>query len=352
MFPDEPTRLAARQRVRDVLEMGGDLFRRPLAPEFIKADESVTKFVTQFDLTTLNAIVALLHDLDQVLFNSPEIIHTRDGTETRQLIVYVPHRQAAEFSDFITTVMNTEPFPGQLVLTDFLREWVKNLRWSITPPIKSDFENILHLANTPSETAALNRWRAEVEGLEKRFDDALLAGMAVDVATKAAAEVTRLRDATRRATGQAGANSLGNYFSDLGERESSTAFKWTVVTFVSAALVLGMGGWMVYRSVYTQWQEMLLHLAVALPIVATAAYASRIARHHRLLSRWAKTSSVQVNSVEAFSQQISSDTERDRLILDLGRNVFATPSYEDTPGEHFSLIPSDVVDAIRKLGQK
>lgn len=332
--------------------MGGDIFRRLLVPESIRTADSASKLFNQFDQTTLNALVTLFFDLDRALFKSPESIYAREGTETRELIQYVPHKQATEFAEFIRLVMNTEPFPGKVVLTDFLQEWVKNVRISITPPIESDWQNVLHLANTPSETAALSRWRAQVEGLENRFEDALRASLAVDVATEAAAEVTRLRDATRRATGQTGANSLGNYFRVLGDNESSTAFKWTIATFGCATVVLGIGGWVVYRSAYTQWQETLVHLAVVLPIVAAAAYASRIARHHRLLSRWAKAASVQVNSVEAFSQQLSSDTERDRLILELGRNVFAAPSYEESQSEHFSAIPTDVLDAIKQIAQR
>ena len=348
LIPDEPTRLAARGAVRDVLEMGGDMFRRLLVPESIKSSDLASKLFNQFDNTTLNALVTLFFDLDRALFKSPESVFFREGTETRELIQYVPHKQTTEFAEFIRSVMNSEPFPGKVVLTDFLREWVKNLRLAITPPIEADWQNVLHLANTPSETAALNRWREQVEEIENRFDESLRAGLAVDVATEAAAEVTRLRDVTRRATGQVGAYSLGVYFSDLGSRESSTAFKWTIAAFFGAAAVLGIGGWVVYRSSYTQWQDTLIHLAVALPIVGAAAYASRIARHHRLLSRWAKTASVQVNSVEAFSQQLSNDAERDKLILELGRNVFATPNYEDSQGEHFSVIPSDVLDAAMK----
>ena len=110
---------------------------------------------------------------------------------------------------------------------------------------------------------------------------------------------------------------------------------------------------MVRRSVYTHWIDTLIHLVVILPIVGAAAYASRIALHHRLLARWAKTASVQLDSVEAFAQMLSDDADRNKLILELGQNVFAAPRYgDDSKREHYSAIPVDLNDAIKEIAKK
>jgi hypothetical protein len=84
-----------------------------------------------------------------------------------------------------------------------------------------------------------------------------------------------------------------------------------------------------------------------------ATYASRIAGHHRMVARWAKTASVQVNSVQAFAEQLNSPENRDKVILELGKNVFSTPTYGETSKtEHFSAIPPDWVDAVKEVAKK
>jgi hypothetical protein len=73
----------------------------------------------------------------------------------------------------------------------------------------------------------------------------------------------------------------------------------------------------------------------------------------RMFARWAKTASVQVDSIEAFDQLLSTPENRDELILDLGRNVFGPPNFgEDSKGEHYSPLPPDLVEALKEIAAR
>src|SRR5262249_16102045 len=159
-------------------------------------------------------------------------------------------------------------------------------------------------------------------------------------------EAGRNLEAQRRAIGQSGAESLGEHFKkEAGIAEKSES-NWTITFFVCMLLTVAIGG-VVIKNFGQDWKDVLVHLAIVVPIVGSASYATRIAKHHRAFARWAMTAAVQVESVQAFATQLSDAKSRDSLILELGHNVFAPPQYGDASShEHYSPIPADVLDAL------
>src|SRR5690606_26675355 len=139
-------------------------------------------------------------------------------------------------------------------------------------------------------------------------------------------DILQSRDLARQAAGDTGAAVLGAHYSKVADKESVSAMAWTSVSIVSLVGVVAIGIWVLARSAALplgdQWVETLFHLVLTLPVIGIAAFAARLANHHRLLARWAKTAAVQLNSVGAFAQQMPTEAGREQLILHLGQTVF------------------------------
>jgi F0F1-type ATP synthase assembly protein I len=246
-------------------------------------------------------------------------------------------------------------FPGQGPVLAFFVEWIEALKTVVDslpdggiPAVDDHF-----IAGTPSESTALKQWSTQLGETLASFHRILDEEEARRSAIESANEARQAANAARRAAGELGALSMGEHFKQIADDEGKSESNWNRILFLLIGLILGMSTFIVYESVYAQWIQTLLHLIIILPIVGAATYASKNAAHHRVVARWARTASVQVNSVEAFAGQLSNQENRDKLILELGKNVFSTPAYGDpSKVEHFSAIPNDIVDALKEVAKR
>lgn len=349
--PPQPADQPARELLRSELERGKLLFQKLLVPASIVPDDNLNHLLNQFDDRTLNAFISLFYQLDQLCFHHNQSIIDQNGAVTsKQVLDYLSRESIVELHRFITLIFNSTPmeFPGRDRIVDFFELWLDRAEGELTPS-----NTVIWSGKGASEITALQAWYDKIKEIAKNFDDALKAGAAADAAQEALAETIRARDATVRAAGETGAASLGNHFDDVAKGEGWKATGWTVASFLGIAAIIGLSTRIVYHTVSSEWVNALLHLIVVVPIIGAATYASTLARHHRVISRWAKTARVQINSVEAFSQQLSTAANRDELILALGKNVFSAPNYgDDLKREHFSTLPPDVIEAFKVVANR
>ncbi|BBZ44738.1 hypothetical protein [Mycobacterium parmense] len=350
-----------RAELEAILKRYQVLFRKLLVPGAVDALDNINKLLNGFGNAQLNALGSLFFSLERTLFNSPSPIFNGEESYQRYLVEYVPLKHIRDFIYYIVTNMSDAvpaPFPGRESVIAFFVEWSSALssfllregRGTMRYDPRTDGINF---SNTPSETVALRQWSAQLDESLATFRGILNEEDARESAVQSAIEARHAADAARRAAGESGALSMGEHFQRIAADEQKSEKDWNKILFLLIAAILAMSAFIVYKSVYSQWVQTLLHLVIILPVIGAATYASRNAGHHRVVARWAKTASVQVNSVQAFAEQLSSPENRDRLILELGKNVFSTPAYGDpSKVEHFSAIPPDLLDAAKEVANK
>ena len=288
------------------------------------------------------------------MFDSPATISGDRDSRQRYLIEYVPLRQLRDFVHYIRTNLDDTskvPFPGRDATLAFFVEWTEALRGILRSPTHLESAGVDRhfIARTASESTALKQWGALLDEALSSFRGIRDAEAARDSAVQSAIEAGQALAATRRAAGQTGALSMGQHFKQIADAEAKSETNWNRILFGLIAVVLAMSAFIVYKSISIQWVQTLLHLIIILPVVGAATYASKLAGNHRMVARWAKTASVQVNSVQAFAEQLSTNENRDKLILELGKNVFSAPTYgEPSKTEHFSAIPPMCLRSRRK----
>jgi hypothetical protein len=335
------------------------LFRKLLVPGAVDASDNINKLLNGFTSAQLNALGSLFYLLEQALFESSSTVF--DGNESRQrfLIEYVPANAVRDFTHYVRTNLSDEspvPFPGQEAVLAFFVEWMQAVKiiTKLSPDgmVMAGVDETF-VADAPSESIALKQWGAQLDEARSSFQKILDEDAARESAVQSAIEARHAANAARRAAGETGALSMGQHFKQIADDEGKSETNWNRILLVLIAAIVAMSAFIVYKSVYAQWVQTLLHLIIILPIVGYATYASRIAGHHRMVARWTKTASVQVNSVQAFAEQLNTPENRDKLILELGKNVFSTPTYGETSKtEHFSAIPPDWVDAVKEVAKK
>lgn len=310
-----------------------------------------------FSYTQCAAIATLAVELTEFLFDTIEDVTVRMEDTEITPINPVSMLESHSIREFIRIVDNyfgkfqalymdgPGGPPSSAELIDFLSQWLRNVSSAFGISL---FDGV-NWSN--SYQAAIRRWGGRAGDIEKGWLGALNAGASAQAARSAAEEAERYRDAARLATGETGAITMGSHFRTVSETEQTRAFHWTLATFGLIIAVLAAGIVVIVRSTENEWTDTLIHLALVIPIAGGAAYASRIARHHRVLARWALTASAQIETIQAFSATLSSNQNRDKLILSLGTTVFGPPSYGDSKDE-FSTIPPDFLEALKKLIEK
>ncbi|MCV7365471.1 hypothetical protein [Mycolicibacterium neworleansense] len=317
-----------------------------------------------YDERTARALADLYELLTDVLFVDSAKIFTGKDSEPRYLVQYIDPakiRELGSATENISRGILEGDIPTADVPVDFIKQWFDAIDGDITWGVSlNSWMPSGFVTESASEKSALNRWRKRIKGIELGLRTALEAGAAAEVAREAAAETISLldetkslRDMARSATGEAGASGLGRYFSSVAKDEQQSAMWWTVAAIGSIAGVLALGIIVFIRGDEADWVPTLFHLALALPLIGAASYVARIAGHHRALARWAKAAAVQVNTIPAFSQQLSSAEARQQLILELGKNVFATPNFDGaTDGDRISAVPPELLETLKELVQK
>lgn len=335
------------------------LFQKLRVPGAIEKSDNIYKLLNGFADVDLTALSSLFYLLERALFQSPVAVFDGEDNRQRFLIEYIPVRQLRDFKAYVETNLSDafkEPFPGRDSVRAFFVEWTNTVKRVVDMPpdeMKQAGVSELFIADTPSESIALKQWSAQLDEALSSFQRILDEEAARNSAIQSAIEAQQAANAARRAAGEAGALNMGEHFKKIADDEGKSEANWNKILFVLIIAILAMSAFIVYKSVYAQWIQTLLHLIIVLPVIGAATYASKNAGHHRVVARWARTASVQVNSVQAFAEQLSSPANRDELILELGRNVFSTPTYgEPSKVEHFSAIPADIVDAAKEIAKK
>lgn len=134
-------------------------------------------------------------------------------------------------------------------------------------------------------------------------------------------------DATRQAAGQAGEVSLGANFALAGIRNGRVAAMLSANSIAALILACGLGVRILGGLEDIDLLDELAKLALTLPIFAVAAYLGRLSSHYREAARWAQTAAIQLMSVDAFAEGLSSEEQRDELKLALGVRVFGDPGF-------------------------
>jgi hypothetical protein len=293
-----------------------------------------------FDRTAAIGIEMLARDLIGILFEASQ----KGDVGDIYLVMFLDTKLLRKLRIFIDDMLAHDPAhrSERQEVIDYLKTWMQNTAGSAALAIQ--------VLESAQDRAAMRGWIDDLETARQDFERALSAKAAAETAMQAADEALSARDRAREAAGDTGAAALGGHFKEIADDEGKTAFWWTVTTVVSLTLVIGAGILIIFRSVYTQWVETLLHLAVVLPILALATFSARLARYHRLLGRWAKTAAVQINSIGAFAEQLPTANAREELILTLGRTVFGPPVFaDDSKTESVSSIPPDVIDLLKEI---
>ncbi|WP_156748990.1 hypothetical protein [Mycobacterium sp. 1482292.6] len=333
---------------KDSLGRATTAFRKLLVPQSIEASDNLGALFNQFDETTLNALIELCYSLNRALFDEPTTIVDQNGAARRRyMFEFIDDGRIVELGNFIESIFSSDrqSFPGRQTVIEFFREWLRGAEVSVKVSVASGTDVF---SQNSSEKVARNLWANKLEDLSHQFDINLFAGSAAQDAEKSAQRAAAAEAAAERAAGRTGALSIGNHFRDISKQEGWKALAWTAAAFGGIAATLWISYSIVHNSIYSKWVEAFLHLIVVLPIIGAATYAASLARHHRVIARWAKTAAVQVDSVEAFSKQLASQQKRDEVILNLGRDVFSTPNYrDDIKGESLSAIPPDLLEALK-----
>lgn len=329
------------RRVRQTIDTGITAFR-----DIGKGDSKAG-----FSAESPPALERLFTDLKQTLFRSPALIYEDDeGSWQRWAVDFISRDVLNEFMGFIDPYLlslrdgNNPGITSEQSLIDFLRNWLRNLR----PELANPFQH-----PNSTQQAAFDRWRQDIQNIADKFDT----GLQVVTAEKLVGRIENLLQTARKGVGAGAANTLGAHYRDVARRQSWASNLWTSAAFAAAIAVIIIAVNLLNRGVSTEnWLDAAVHLAVVLPLIGLASYAARIARHHRLLARWAVTASVQLNTIAAFAELLPSEDAQEKLVLALGDNVFATPLWSgddaETVGEHISWVPQQVVDLLKEIAGK
>ncbi|QZH60497.1 hypothetical protein K1X22_01305 [Mycolicibacterium farcinogenes] len=290
-----------------------------------------------------HGVAAVTRDLLRLVFDCPEDYLIDDEMNRVYIAMNISASLFEQLSTTIRPVIRaavdeSEEFPAEDVLTDFLGAWTSRVRNSISLP---------HDNSTPiSKQMAHHRWAQALDRTSENFSNALAAAKQAELLK----ETQQYRDLARDAASDAGAASLGGHFREIYDTERISVWLWTTATIVTALSAIGGAVWLIRDSTDPDWIKALLHLAIVLPLFGLSAYFARIARHHRLLGRWARTSAAQVNSIGAFALTAPSDRGREELILTLGHTVFGPPAFaDDSKTEHISAIPPEIIDLMKEI---
>jgi hypothetical protein len=345
-----------------VLEDGIEIFTSLNNPDLRKI---ISREVTdQFGSDSAVAIERVLVGLKSILFVRPALVYRQGDQAQHWLIDYVETAKLDEFAGLLGAYFMSlreaanVAVVKETALIDFLRNWIHSVAVDLTPPYPAFQSPTFQFPEaswqnqepTSSETAAFNRWLQDISALETQLNTAL----ELETAKRLVGRIGTLLETARKGVGASGAEALGAHYREIAWRQSAAALFWTAVAVASVITVIVMAAKLIDTGISTtNWINTVVHLAIVLPLIGLASYAARIARHHRLLTRWAITASVQLNTIATFAELLPSDTARESLIMNLGSNVFSAPSWgEDTKVEHISWVPPELLDLLKDIAAK
>ncbi|AEF40248.1 hypothetical protein [Hoyosella subflava] len=321
--------------VRTALEEAAKLLKVGLAEPIFKpyADVLRDMFFTEYTVSAPDR-----DDLQPV-----RMVRLMERHELRDFVIY-----ARSFG---------EPAKDADRMTQYLRNWTVETAVNATEILA---DQLAENANNSSIDGLATSGRTLLESFgdvaERAKQLTLIDGSDVLV-HRAAHFVSEAQGAAKKAqdaAGMAGTASLGAYFADFATTERTSTTRWTITAAAALALLVVYSAALVNRHFTTDyeftWQDAALHAWVAVPLLALAGYAARIASHHREARMWAQTVSEQLKTVGAYVEGLLDDESRSKVMLALADRVFATPDYgSGTRTDKVNVSADELVELVRKL---
>jgi hypothetical protein len=194
--------------------------------------------------------------------------------------------------------------------------------------------------------------RSHLDSLEDRVQIDSLVHQTEDVLEKAEVALNKAHEAV----GEAATSPFARNFADYGQRESNRDTLYTAITFVLVLSSMLFGYLALASSAGAEWQHQVTRLLIVLPLFAAAAYAARLASHHRQNARLAQVISTQLKTVNAYTEILSPD-DAHKIRMELASFVFSRPDFAvESDDSNVSILPTDIVklldEAIDALGKK
>jgi hypothetical protein len=165
-----------------------------------------------------------------------------------------------------------------------------------------------------------------------RTDDPMTApgsefGEQLERIRRAAEQIDGARDAAQAAAGQTADAALSTHFAADADSDGKTAAGLSIGSLVSLVAAFGVGVMVIGDLENVGIATELAKLALTLPLLAISAYLGRLSTHYRESARWAKTAAVQLKTIDAFTQGVVEDVNRDEMKLMLGKRIFSDPGF-------------------------
>jgi hypothetical protein len=145
------------------------------------------------------------------------------------------------------------------------------------------------------------------------------------VATEANASAVKAERAQRELAASEADNKLSKYFADAAKKDGSIGGALATAAIATLGGSFGLGYELLGNVQQVTWSAELAKLALTLPLFAVSVYLGRLSSHYRDAARWAKSASIQLNTIDAFIQGVENPEARDEMRLQLGRRIFGDP---------------------------
>lgn len=184
------------------------------------------------------------------------------------------------------------------------------------------------LRQIPNESVSVfESMAARVRADDPMTDPLFQFGEQLEKIRTAALEAGEARDAAREAAGQTADATLSTHFSSDADADGTTAAALSIGSLVSLVVAFGVGVAVIGDLENVGIATELAKLALTLPLLAISAYLGRLSTHYRESARWAKTAAVQLKTIDAFTQGVVEDVNRDEMKLMLGKRIFSDPGF-------------------------
>jgi hypothetical protein len=236
------------------------------------------------------------------------------------------HKKVGEFDSCLVAIGRSEP-------SDTLIETLTGLADGLTKDLDTAIEAFVAAVNKRAGgESRLADARSRALRVASDVQTQLRARVLVQDAERARDETVRLRDETKEAAGDAGANIFGAFYADCAKEEARTA-NWLRAS-VGALVVLVTAG----AAVISFWRDglsftaELIRLSITIPVVLLAGYLAKESSRHRRSADQARELALAMKTLPAYLERFTeSGPELHRA---LGMRIFgpATESPVDENG--------------------
>lgn len=166
---------------------------------------------------------------------------------------------------------------------------------------------------------------------------------------RAALEAEAARDAAQQAAGQTADATLSGSFAGDAKKDGLVAGALSTGSIVSLFVSFVVGFRIIGDAQTIEWSTEIAKLALTLPLFAVSAYLGRLSTHYREAGRWAKTASVQLKTVDAYTQGFADVAKRDEIKLALGTRIFGDPGFGAQPKNPDVEDVTSIIDSVANV---